>query len=279
MFSDSVLLYPQTFLFPLKLVKVCKFFPQIILLKLPTSENKVHFWEKNQLINQIKYLEVKRLTEKEKEELKREIKLLQEWGLNFRTPETLKYLMQFKKVTEDSLEEYLSIFKKKQEEDRNFKELQKIKSALILLSLAEELDASLYDVELSLKEVEKSFSEIFEEKIIGEDLTFEKLLAFKNSSEDISFSEGLFNLELRILAWNILIPYLSWEEVPFLKALLITESTLIENWKESFEVLEEFPLNSEIIFYNFKSSLSELLCFPKDLISFPSKETLIYFVR
>ncbi|MCS7278598.1 MAG: hypothetical protein NZ530_00880 [Thermodesulfobacteriaceae bacterium] len=279
MFTETVLLYPQTFLFPLKLKKIFTYFSQVLLLKLPISDKRINFWKENHLFSKIKYLEVNKITKEEEEILRKEIKLVQEWGLNFRTPETLKYLMQFRKVTEDPLEEYLSIIKKNKESDRALEKLNQIKYALILLSLAEELDFSLYEVETSLEQVEKKLSEFFEEKVIGEDLTFERLISVKNFSEEEISSETLSNLELRILSWKILIPHLNWMDFPFLKALLITEEDLIENWKETYDLKEETPVHPSIILYRFTSSLNDFLNLSKDIFSFPEDETIIFFVK
>lgn len=279
MFTELVLLYPQTFLFPLKLKKIFPYFSQVLLLKLPIADKRVNFWKENHLFSKIKYLEVKKITKEEEEILRKEIKLIQEWGLNLRTPETLKYLIQFKKVTEDPLEEYLSIIKKSKESDRTLKELNQIKYALILLSLAEELDFSLYEVETSLEEIENKLSEFFEERIIGEDLTFERLILTKNSSEEEIPSETLSNLELRTLSWKILTPHLNWKDFPFLKALLVTEEDLIENWKETYELKEETEVHPSIIFYKFDCSLNEFLNLSKEIFSFPEEETIIFFVK
>ncbi len=279
MFSDKVLLYPQTFLYPSKLHKAFEYFSQIFLLKLPVSDRRFNFWERNQLLPKIKYLKIKKLSKKEEEVLEKEVRLLQEWGLNFRTPETLKYLMQFKKVTEDSLEEYLSIFKRNQEIDENFEEVLRIKRALIILSLAEELDFFLYEVENSLKEVEAKLSEFFQEKIIGEDETFEKILFGRHPKEEFIFSENLFNLNLRVFSWKILLPHLNWDEVPFPKALLVTEKVLIENWQEMAGTLEEISLNSDIIFFRFNKPLKQLLDIPETFsFSFPN-ETQVFLLK
>lgn len=278
MLSDTVLLYPQTFLSPIKLDKAFQYFSQIITLKLPVTEKHTTFWRKTPFFSKIKHLEIKKIKKEEEELLKKEINILQEWALNFRTPETLKYLMQFKRVTEDSLEEYLSIFKKNSSINTESEELKQIKRALILLSLAEELDFSLYEIENSLKQMEKKFYELFEEKIVGEDLTFEKLLTVEAPFKGASFSENLVNLDLRVFSWKVLTPYLNWEKFPYLKALLVTEENLIETWKETLEILEETLINPELMAYQFNISFNEILGIPKEISSFSGK-TFVFLLK
>lgn len=96
-------------------------------------------------------------------EISKEIDVIEEWGLNFRTPENLKYFSQFKEILEESLESIFPLNNPEKNKNKFYKELE-IKRALIILSLAESLDFKMYEVEKSLKEMEEKYNQMFEEK-------------------------------------------------------------------------------------------------------------------
>ena len=275
---QKLLLYPQSFLSPEKIVKVLPLVSKIVFLKLSKTEDLIEniykdlpiFWKEK-----ITFLEFKKEIKIDWNQLSREVDVIEEWGLNFRTPETLKYFSQFKETLEDSLENIYPSFNKKEEKT---KEETEIKRALILLCLAEKLDYRLYEIEKSLKEMENRYNQIFEEKIIGEDETFEKILDIKEPLTNYLFEEELPNLNLRIFAWKLIGKYLDWESFYPLNDLLITEKKLLEDWKEKFIFEKEKFLNEEMEFYKFKTSLSEILEIPENNFLKASSETGVLFL-
>jgi len=275
---QKLLLYPQSFLSPEKVVKVFPLVSKIVFLKLSKTEDLIENIYKDLPISwkeKVTFLEFKKEIKIDWNQLSREVNVIEEWGLNFRTPETLKYFSQFKETFEDSLENIYSSFNKKEEKT---KEETEIKRALILLCLAEKLDYRLYEIEKSLKEMENRYNQIFEEKIIGEDETFEKILDIKEPLTNYLFEEELPNLNLRIFAWKLIGKYLDWESLYPLNDLLITEKKLLEDWKEKFIFEKEKFLNEEMEFYKFKASLSEILEIPENNFLKASSETGVLFL-
>jgi hypothetical protein len=277
--SQKLLLYPQSFLSPEKVVKVFPLVSKIVFLKLSKTEDLIENIYKDLPISwkeKITFLEFKKEIKIDWNQLSREVDIIEEWGLNFRTPETLKYFSQFKETLEDSLESIYPSFNKK--EEKNTEKEFEIKRALILLCLAEKLDFRLYEVEKSLKEMENRYNQVFEEKIIGEDETFERILDLKEPLTSYLFEEELPNLNLRIFAWKLIGKHLDWESLYPLSSLLITEEKLLENWKEKFTFEKEKFLNEEMEFYKFKASLSEILEIPENNFLKVSSETGVLFL-
>ena len=280
-FPSELLLYPQTFLAPEKIVKIFPIISKIIIIKLPKTFNILENIYKELTIpwkEKINFLEFRENIRIDWNEISKEIDVIEEWGLNFRTPENLKYFSQFKEILEESLEGIFPINNSEKNRNKFYKELE-IKRALIVLSLAESLDFKMYEVEKSLKEMEEKYSQMFEEKIIGEDFTFEKIL--KIEEPIISSSEEVLpNLSLRISAWKIIGEYLNWDSIPSLNNLLITEKELLDEWKEKF-TFEKINLQSkEIEFYKFKASLFKILEISEDSSTkFSSPETGIVFLN
>ncbi|MCU4138251.1 MAG: hypothetical protein MW689_000040 [Thermodesulfobacteria bacterium] len=280
-FPSELLLYPQTFLAPEKIVKIFPIISKIIIIKLPKTFNILENIYKELTVpwkEKINFLEFRENIRIDWNEISREIDVIEEWGLNFRTPENLKYFSQFKEILEESLEGIFPLNNSEKNRNKFYKELE-IKRALIILSLAESLDFKMYEVEKSLKEMEEKYSQMFEEKIIGEDFTFEKIL--KIEEPIISSSEEVLpNLNLRISAWKIIGKYLNWDSIPSLNNLLITEKELLDEWKEKF-TFEKIDLQSkDIEFYKFKASLFKILEISEDSstkFSFP--ETGIVFLN
>ena len=280
-FPSEFLLYPQTFLAPEKIVKIFPIISKIIIIKLPKTFNILENIYKELTIpwkEKINFLEFRENIRIDWNEISKEIDVIEEWGLNFRTPENLKYFSQFKEILEESLEGIFPINNSEKNRNKFYKELE-IKRALIILSLAESLDFKIYEVEKSLKEMEEKYTQMFEEKIIGEDYTFEKIL--KIEEPIISSSEEVLpNLSLRISAWKIIGEYLNWDFIPSLNNLLITEKELLDEWKEKF-TFEKINLQSkEIEFYKFKASLFKILEISEDSSTkFSSPETGIVFLN
>jgi hypothetical protein len=276
---QKLLLYPQSFLSPEKVVKVLPLVSKIVFLKLSKTEELIENIYKDLPISwkeKITFLEFKNEIKVDWNQLNREVDVIEEWGLNFRTPETLKYFSQFKETLEDSLESIYPSFNKK--EEKNTEKEFEIKRALILLCLAEKLDFRLYEVEKSLKEMENRYNQVFEEKIIGEDETFERILDLKEPLTSYLFEEELPNLNLRIFAWKLIGNHLDWESLYPLSNLLITEEKLLENWREKFTFEKEKFLNEEMEFYKFKASLSEILEIPENNFLKVSSETGVLFL-
>jgi len=280
-FPSELLLYPQTFLAPEKIVKIFPIISKIIIIKLPKTLNILENIYKELTVpwkEKINFLEFQENIRINWNEISREIDVIEEWGLNFRTPENLKYFSQFKEILEESLEGIFPLNNSEKNRNKFYKELE-IKRALIILSLAESLDFKIYEVEKSLKEMEEKYSQMFEEKIIGEDFTFEKIL--KIEEPIISSSEEVLpNLSLRISAWKIIGKYLNWDSIPSLNNLLITEKELLDEWKEKF-TFEKIDLQSkDIEFYKFKASLFKILEISEDSSTkFSSPETGIVFLN
>ena len=280
-FPSELLLYPQTFLAPEKIVKIFPIISKIIIIKLPKTFNILENIYKELTVpwkEKINFLEFRENIRIDWNEISREIDVIEEWGLNFRTPENLKYFSQFKEILEESLEGIFPLNNSEKNRNKFYKELE-IKRALIILSLAESLDFKMYEVEKSLKEMEEKYSQMFEEKIIGEDFTFEKIL--KIEEPIISSSEEVLpNLSLRISAWKIIGKYLNWDSIPSLNNLLITEKELLDEWKEKF-TFEKIDLQSkDIEFYKFKASLFKILEISEDSSTkFSSPETGIVFLN
>ena len=280
-FPSELLLYPQTFLAPEKIVKIFPIISKIIIIKLPKTFNILENIYKELTVpwkEKINFLEFRENIKIDWNEISREIDVIEEWRLNFRTPENLKYFSQFKEILEESLEGIFPLNNLEKNRNKFYKELE-IKRALIILSLAESLDFKIYEVEKSLKEMEEKYSQMFEEKIIGEDFTFEKIL--KIEEPIISSSEEVLpNLNFRIFAWKIIGKYLNWDSIPSLNNLLITEKELLDEWKEKF-TFEKIDLQSkDIEFYKFKASLFKILEISEDSSTkFSSPETGIVFLN
>lgn len=279
---SRLLLYPQNLLFPEKAEKIFSLVSKIAILKLSKTFNIMEDIYKDSPLSwkeRITFLELKEEVKVNWDQIEKEVDTIEEWGLNFRTPENLKYFSQFKETLEESLEGLFPTLKKKENREKAEEEL-KIRKALILLSLAEKLDFRLYELERSLKEMEKKYNQIFEEKIIGEDKTFEKILDIKEPLSSYLSEEGLPNLNLRIFAWKIIGKYLNWKLVEPLNGLLITEKDLLEEWKEKFSFEKEKIQKEKSEIYRFKKSIFELL----DISEIPSlrpysSETVVVFLQ
>jgi len=258
-FPSKLLLYPQSLIFPEKAIKVFFLISNLVVLKLPKTLNITKEIYQDSVLpwqEKIIFLELKDEVKINWDQIDKEVDLIEEWGFNFRTPENLKYFSQFKETLEESLEGLFPSFNEKEKEEKS-KEEFKVRRALILLSLAEKLDFRLYEVEKSLKEMEKKYNQFFEEKIIGEDETFERIFHIENPLGGY-LSKELPNLKLRVSAWKIIGKYLNWESVHPLNNLLITEKELLEDWKDRFS-FEKKREEDKAEFYSFKASIFDLI--------------------
>ncbi len=278
---SKVLLYPQTFLFPDKVKLILSHISRLIFLKLPKTEEILEKMYKDLNFSwkeKISFLEFKKDLNIDWHQIEKEVKSIEEWGLNFRTPENLKYFSHFRELVEDTLEEIFINLKKKELEVEQIN----FKRSLIILILGERLDYSLYELDKSLESMEQRLNQIFEERIIGEDYTFERTIDidFEGISK-ISFSqEELSNLSLRIFSWKILGNYLDWSKWVGLNSLLITEKDIIENWKEKFYFEKEKTSIKKLEIYNFKNSLFDLLGFsPSFSSNISPSETKVIFLN
>lgn len=279
-FPSELLLYPQTFLFPDKAKLILSQVSKLIFLKLPKTEEileKVYKDLDFPWKEKIFFLEFKSDLSIDWDRILKEVISIEEWGLNFRTPENLKYFSHFREVVEDTLEEIFPTLKEK----KRYVEQVEIRRALIVLILAERLDYSLYELDKSLKDIEQQLDQIFEEKIIGEDYTFEKSLETEfEEILKISFSqEELPNLSLRISSWKILGKYINWNEWKSLNSLLITEKDIIEDWKEKFSFEKEKTPIENFEIYNFKNSIFDLLGFSEKNSLNISSETRVILLN
>ncbi len=279
-FPSELLLYPQTFLFPDKAKLILSQVSKLILLKLPKTREileKVYKDLDFPWKEKIFFLEFKSDLSIDWDRILKEVISIEEWGLNFRTPENLKYFSHFREVVEDTLEEIFPTLKEK----KRYVEQVEIRRALIVLILAERLDYSLYELDKSLKDIEQQLDQIFEEKIIGEDYTFEKSLETEfEEILKISFSqEELPNLSLRISSWKILGKYINWNEWKSLNSLLITEKDIIEDWKEKFSFEKEKTPIENFEIYNFKNSIFDLLGFSEKNSLNISSETRVILLN
>ncbi len=279
---SRLLLYPQNLFFPEKAEKIFSLVSKIAVLKLSKTYNIMEDVYKDSPLSwkeKVTFLELKEEVKVNWDQIEKEVDTIEEWGLNFRTPENLKYFSQFKETLEESLEGLFPNLRKKEEREKTEEE-SKIRKALILLSLAEKLDFRLYELERSLKEMEKKYNQIFEEKIIGEDKTFEKILDIKEPLSSYLSEEGLPNLNLRIFAWKIIGKYLDWDLVAPLEGLLITEKELLEEWKEKFPFEDKNLKIEKLEVYNFKVPFFEILEVSETppLKSYPS-ETKVLFLN
>ncbi len=273
----KVLLYPQTFLFPHLFEKVYDFLDFITILGLPST---LKIWETLYVDFDLPWKEKLRILSLKDdvildwEELQKDKESLKEWGLNFRTPENLRYFSQFKEVLEDSLESLLPNIKVVKKVS---KEEAEIKRALITLLLAEDLDMRSYELYLSLKSFNEKYEKILNEKIIGEDLTFQRIFErYSPTVEPYLSFESLSGLNSRVNAWNTITKYLKWEDFSELKEILITEKELLENWMDKFEFKEE-RCSEEVGLFRFKASMGELLNLP--LKNFNFQETGVIFIN
>lgn len=267
-FPSELLLYPQTFLFPDKAKLILPHISKLIFLKLPKTEEILEKIYKDLDFpwkEKISFLEFKRDLNINWDQILNEVKSIEEWGLNFRTPENLKYFSHFREAVEETLEEIFPTVKKKKRDV----EQADLKRSLIILILAERLDYSLYELDKSLEEIDQQLSQIFEEKIIGEDHTFEKTLTTEfEEILKISFSqEELPNLLLRISSWKTLGNYIDWDKWKALNSLLITEREIIEDWKEKFSFEKEKVEIEKLEIYNFKKPFVDLLGFSENFSS------------
>lgn len=253
------LLYPQTFLFPTIAQKIFSLFSKILILKTPvtleildnTLKDTFPFWKEK-----IEFVFPNLGQKIDVEILKKEIQILEEWGLNFRTPENLKYFMQFKQTLEESLS---GIFPKPESQNKkeNFKEWIEIKRALVILILAEKLDFSLYEIEKSLEILDRKYLEFFEKEILKKEIDF-KILPEIRYIENIYFpSYILYHLKHRVSAWKVLFPYLNLPKN--LNTLIITEESLIDKWEEKYKILKTEKIKENIKFYQISEPLSVLL--------------------
>ncbi len=245
MSDEKVLLFPQTCFY-------CFFdenglpFSKIYYLKLPFFETK----ENDKLISIVPELPW------EQELLKKEFQALCDWGLNFRTPEVLKYFLTFKDRVEGLVEEtlpYVSLKPPKRDP------LQSLKNAVFLLGLAEKFDREVKEIKQSLESLEEKYSHIFEEKIIGEDETFEELKEVKNLSEPFIDFKSLSFLKERLAAWKNLLPHIT---LPELSSILITEETLLEKFAEVFEV-KEIEEKENFKIFSAEADIIQLISFEK----------------
>ncbi|MBO8143722.1 MAG: hypothetical protein H0Z16_03945 [Thermodesulfobacterium sp.] len=278
---SKLLLYPQTFIPSEMATKIFPLVSKIVVIKLPRTLEIMEAIYKDFSFSWkeiVTFLELKKEIKVNWEEIEKEVRAIEEWGLNFRTPENLKYFSQFKETLEESLEEMFPSFSRKKAKEKS-EEAFKIKRALILLCLAENLDFKLSEVEKSLREIEKKYNQIFEEKIIGEDETFEKIANIKEPLQMSFYNRELPNLNLRIFAWKLIGKYLDWDSVLPLSDVLITDKNLLEEWKEKFSFEEEKSFNEEIKFYRFKTSIFEMLEISEVNFSKSSSETGVVFLN
>ncbi|HBT03417.1 MAG TPA: hypothetical protein DEA54_01215 [Thermodesulfobacterium commune] len=270
----QVLLYPQTFLGRKHLEKIIGLIEKLLVLDLGTTqENWLKFYhEKTDLKEKVVFLGFKPDLEIDLEEVKKEVKSLEEWGYNFRTPENLRYFSQFKDVFENSLEDLLSAIKGGQrlKEDKFI-----IKSQIITLILAEKLDVSNYEIRVDLESLELKYQEVFKEKIVGEDFSFKPLEELNRLiSSSVELQESLPNLEQRIKAWQTLGPYIDFSHASGLDGLIITSSELLESWQEkhTYSVKDE----GKFQVYEFKTKIEDLLGFSIPLNADQKSSFVIY---
>ncbi len=255
---SKLLLYPQNLLFPEKAEKIFSYISQIVILKLPKTSEILESIYKERFPHwkeKIEFLEFRDEHGLDWNQIAREVDSIEEWGLNFRTPENLKYFSQFRETLEESLEGLFPTLNKK--EKKEAEEKIRIRKSIVLLSLAEKLDFRLYEIKKSLREVEEKYNQVFEEKIIGEDETFKRIINIKDPLTEY-VSEELPNLKLRISAWKIIAKHLNWSSVHPLNGLLITEKELLENWKEDFPFKKIVSKEEKIEVYKFRASISAL---------------------
>ncbi|MCD6548027.1 MAG: hypothetical protein J7K10_00960 [Thermodesulfobacterium sp.] len=278
---SKLLLYPQTFFSSEMATKIFPLVSKIVVIKLPRTLEIMEAIYKDFSFSWkevVTFLELKKEIKVNWEEIEKEVRAIEEWGLNFRTPENLKYFSQFKETLEESLEEMFPSFSRKKAKEKS-EEAFKIKRALILFCLAENLDFKLSEVEKSLREIEKKYNQIFEEKIIGEDETFEKIANIKEPLQMSFYNRELPNLNLRIFAWKLIGKYLDWDSVLPLSDVLITDKNLLEEWREKFSFEEEKSSDEEIKFYRFKISIFEMLEISEVNFSESSSETGVVFLN
>jgi len=252
--QDSPILYPQTLLLPETVEELKRFVNKINVLKLPTTfQNLLSFFKD---LTPFNFLEINGIDEELEEQIKREIKDIETWGLFFRTPETLKYFAKHREVLMESLEEIIPHLKKI--EVKKEEELQKLnfKQALLILCLAESLDQKLLEVKAGLKKVESLYMKTIKEKIVGEEL--EDFQEFQDVMETEEITFQLLNTSLRISAWKKLFPYIKWNSLFEDPCILVTERTILQDWLEDYEVVSKQMLSDFLVIYLLKASLPEL---------------------
>ncbi|NPA40127.1 MAG: hypothetical protein GXO57_06775 [Thermodesulfobacteria bacterium] len=231
------LLYPRTFVFNPRLEEILtQNFQRLFVVNLLSTQKRWKEFYSEEVFDRLVFIDLISKLGIDQKELISQLENVKYWGISFRDPENLKYFSQFKNSLRDSMEELGLIFKN--EEEKEEKDVSTFR-AVLTLCLAEELDYELANIQKSLEVIDKRYKEVFEEKIIGEDPGYEKLIP-----STLDFSTGFFdfyqtyNLEARINSWNVLASELPTE----INALFFMEEELLDEWEENFDlqVAEEF---------------------------------------
>lgn len=259
--AQALLLYPQTFLDPKKGKKIFPYIKTLVVLKLPeTKENWEFFYrDLTEWRERVKFLEFKADLKQEVDQILKEVKVLEEWGYNFRTAENLRYFSQFKELVEESLIRIIGEIKGKESREKRSLEL---KQALITLVLAEKLDLRTYEIEKEWIDFERRYQETFKEKVIGEDFSFRPLdEMIKIAHEPISLVEELPGLKARERAWRILGDSIEFSVMLKIEGLLVTSKELFEEWRENYKGVLEETKDSDIKILKIEISSEQLLGF------------------
>lgn len=263
--AQVLLLYPQTFLDPKKGKKIFSYIKTLAVLKLPETEENWEFFYKDltEWREVVKFLEFKSDLKQEFDQILKEVKVIEEWGYNFRTAENLRYFSQFKELVEESLIKIIGEIKRKENREKRYLEL---KQALITLVLAEKLDLRTYEIEKELGDFERRYQETFKEKVIGEDFSFRPLEEIiRLAHEPVFLFKELSGLKTRKRAWRILGDLIEFSAVEKMEGLLITSEELFEEWRESYKGIFEGMKDNDIKILKIEISLEQLLGFSKSL--------------
>ncbi len=245
----EVLLYPQTVLYPIGLLKFIKYLEKLYILDLNTSKDiyeliDYNIKDKLQFITPYdKYIYLFNT-------VSLYVKQLKSFGEYLKYPENFKYY----KLNRELFDEYFSMRKGEEEE------LTSIERALVVLTLAEEVDKNLLEVSIGLKKFQAEWKKFFDEKILYTETSSVDLEVF---DEPLEF-ESLQNIEQRINALKVIFELFNWEPYKNLDTLLITEKTIIFDIFDIMNHQEKISIDESLVLIKFPQSINSYLGFPPD---------------
>lgn len=244
--SFNVFLYPQTILFPIRLLKAKEYIKNCYILELlETKDRMEHFFP--DFLPQIRYIPLLEILNINKEQLKNYRKELYNFAMELRNIENLKIYQLHQHLFEETFN--LSFVKDIPE--------NLILASILRLIIAEDIDANLLEVSLALIKFSKDWDKFIKEKILYLEELQEQIEEIKELER-----EELWDAEKRMRALKRLFPMLIWGEDLSIDTLLVSEERVLIELLEEKLLKEMISLSEEITLLTFSEPLNEKIGMP-----------------
>ncbi|MCS7150514.1 MAG: hypothetical protein N2Z40_03820 [Caldimicrobium sp.] len=251
-------LYPQSIFFPDRSLKFFELVETIFVVELPNTKRIIEKHQKRLNLDKLEFLSLRETLKSMAVNLQKLAHELQAFGEYLRYPESFRYFFLHQELFEET---YVDLFRER-------KTLCPLERALLILMLAEMVDSDLWDVTSALKDFEKVWKNLFEERIIYKNPYEETPSPFFRAFEEAD-TEKLWNLNLRVQALRVILPELNWKGAKDLNTLLITERELLEDLTEGMSLEREELLTEGVCLKVFRESLNPKIGLPSEF-NYPS---------